>query len=263
MRKTFVLAALSVLVFAILTLVYITRQGNELVLTWVGDIAPMLLSLSAMLACWFAYKAIPKEYLRESRGWFYIALAFLFFMVGDVYWGYSEIFLKVELPLGSFSDLSWELAYLMLFIGFGFVLRMMFHSEKKVRWVTFITALAAIIFISIEMKKYLTTGNWIEAIQDSYVLYDIILLGMITSLLLPLIQSHNRLMNVWLLFGLAVFARIIFDFLFAGMTAIGAYATGSFIDLLYAASYVLFVVSADAKLKMLPAHALTVLRGEK
>ncbi len=263
MRKTFVLAALSVLVFAILTLVYITQQGNELVLTWVGDIAPVFLSLFGMIACWLAYKAIPKEYARESRGWFYIALAFLFFMIGDAYWGYSEIVLKVELPLGSIADLSWQLAYLMLFIGFGFILHIMFHSQKKARWITFLTVVAAAIFIFIHMKKHLAEGNWINVIQDSYILYDIILLGMITSLLLPLVQSHNHLMNVWLLFGLAVFARIIFDFLFAEMTAIGAYSTGSFIDLLYGASYVLFVVSADAKLKLLPVHALTALRGKK
>lgn len=251
MRPTFLLVAASLLVFSILTLVYITQQGNEPVLTWVGDLSFVLLSFFVFIGCWFVYQKVASEYGNEKCRWLCSSIAFLFFMLGDLYWGYAEIFLKVEVPLGSLADWSWEIAYLLLFISLGCILKERFADRTQFWTITIVTALAAGSYFFWQIMHHIQLGEWVTVIQHSYVFYDIILLGVSTYLITPLITSHNRLVNTCLFFGLAIFARIIFDFLFAGMTAINTYSTGSMIDLIYGLSYVLFMFSADSKFKIL------------
>jgi hypothetical protein len=257
MRKTLLMVILSVLVYSFFTLILITQQGNEPMLTVVSDGSSIVLALLATFGCWFVYKKIPVEFFIEKRGWFLAFVGFVFFAFGDIYWGYSEIVRGVEVPIGSIADVAWTLAYFVLLASLAYMLRIVFYEHKwRVYTISALTGLAAIIYAVFHIIHLtIPQGHGlVDLIQDAYVFYDILILGMILIFMEPVWNGHNRFMNACVFFGMAFLSRIIFDFMFATMTSTNTYSTGSFIDLLYQGSYLLIVLATDAKIKMLERH---------
>jgi len=258
MRKTLFFVMIALLVVSTLALVIITQQGrNPSLREWVTDCSLIILAVCAVGANVLAWNATPAEFWQERRCWIFSVLGFVCFALGDGYWAYSELVAKVPVPVGSFADLFWNLAYLFLGLGLFFLLRTMFFpSKKKVYLVLFVTFAIAFAYAYVHVGKVvMVQGSFGDVVNDLYVLYDIILLGMVALLLVPLLFYHNPLITPWLLFGFAILARIAFDFIFAGLVSAGAYQSGSYVDLLYALSYVLFTFTGDAKFNLLQRYA--------
>src|SRR5574341_106734 len=198
MRITFVLVAISLLALGVLTLSIITLQDSPDALNVLTNITSDVASLCATIACWLAYLLIPKDFLGEKRGWLLTALALTLFTFGDMYWSYSEIILGIEVPLGSIADWAWTLAYFVLLAGIYFIYTGMYFETKQKYVIMTLTLVIAAVFGYYHITHLISEAHgFIELVQEGYILYDIILLGMLAVMLLPLIASHNRLMNVW------------------------------------------------------------------
>ncbi|MCX6708434.1 MAG: hypothetical protein NTW67_02170 [Candidatus Woesearchaeota archaeon] len=250
MRSTLGLVAIALLSFPILLMLIVTQQGASYLGT-VVNVFNIVLALCAALGCWFAYKMTGKCFPREKKGWFFVALAFFLFTIGELLWAVFE-FKGIETPIGSLADLFWTLGYFTLIFGFYVFLSMMFFSSESYNYV--IMALSALVggfvaYLGIpgDIAAELTLGHFV---QHFYIFLDFILLGMVLVLIIPLWRVRNRLFVTWLVFALGIAVWIVFDFLFAGMTAFGVYYSGHPVDILYAFAYVLFIFAADSKVKL-------------
>jgi hypothetical protein len=251
MRSTLGLVAIALLSFPILLMLIVTQQGASYLGT-VVNVLNIVLALCAALGCWFAYKIISKSFPREKKGWFFVVLAFFLFTIGELLWAVFELVWGENVPIGSLADLFWTLGYFALIFGFYIFLSMMFFSSESYNYV--IMVLSALVggffaYIGIpgDIVAGLTLGHFA---QHFYIFLDFILLGMVLVLIIPLWRVRNRLFVTWFVFALGIAVWIIFDFLFAGMTAFGVYYSGHPVDILYAFAYVLFVFAADSKLKL-------------
>lgn len=253
MRRSFLLVVFSLLFLALQTLVFIVLRERSVPLV-LANLFICFISFFAMVACWIPYCRLPKEFPLEKKGWFFIAIAMTFFFLGDLAWAVFEIILQIHVPLGSLSDLLWNLAYFSMIYGLWYLMSLLFYeSSTRNRIVMFASLIIACLVLFLNIRDDLASGNlnFVVFIQNLYVFYDVIILGMIYLILLPLIMSHNHLFVAWTVFGLAIVTRIVFDFIFARMSEVGSYYTGHPVDLLYTFSYFLFAFAAYEKDKLI------------
>lgn len=258
MRSTFWLVALCLILFPLFVLITFTLQGTP-VLEVLSNVLSDATALCAFVACWFVYRRISKEFSAEKKGWFFITLALFLFFFGDIAWSFYEIVLHVEVPLGSWPDLLWTLAYVVLIVGvFYFLSTMFFESHARNYLLVALSAVVGGVLLYFETAKDVAREgfSFIAFIQDSYIFFDIILIAMLLILVVPLWQARNRLFVSWLLLAGAFVIRIFFDFVFASLTDAELYYTGHPIDILYVFSYVLIVFAVDFKFKLLEGRAM-------
>ena len=249
MRRSFLLVVFALLFLALQTMVYFVMRGSPRLLV-LGNLFICIISFFAMVACWIPYRRLSKEYPLEKKGWFFIALAMTLFFLGDIAWSVFEVILDIHVPIGSPCDVFWNLAYFSLIYGLWYLMSLLFfESPARNRVVMFVSLLIACVVLYFNLRGDIASGNlsFVIFIQNLYVFYDVIILGMIYLILLPLVMSHNHLFVAWIIFGSAIIARIIFDFVFAYMSTVGTFYTGHPLDLLYTFSYFLFAFAAYEK----------------
>lgn len=253
MRSTLLLVALSLLLFPLFILVTFTMQGAPS-LDPLTNVLSDAVALCSVVGCWLVYRKMEKSFIDEKKGWGFIVLALFLFFLGDIAWTFYEVVLHVDVPLGSWPDLIWTLAYIILIIGMFFFLSMLFFESHTRNYL--LVLLAAVIggvllYFETVGDMALQKFSFISFIQDSYVFFDLVLIAMLLILVVPLWQARNRLFVPWLLLAFAFISRIVFDFVFARLTDAELYYTGHPLDILYVFSYVLIVFAVDFKFKLL------------
>ena len=216
----------------------------------VTDIAVAVAALAVAAGFFLAYNLAPKwNFPLEREYLLWTSLAFLFFMLGDMVWAYLEVARGVELPLGSFPDLFWSLAYALLFVAISKALLSTEALEGVLAPGIIRFSFALAVFYFAFHANHVASGahDAVILIQDLYPLYDILLLSFLLVLAAPLVQSlkWGFFSTPAGLFSLALFSRILFDLAFAVLNQQGAYSTGHFVDVFYSLSYVLAALSAD------------------
>lgn len=251
MRSTFALFLIALLATGVYA-VFIGAHASENNLLWAGDLAILLASSCATLAALIAWNKTNPRFAQERRGWLICALSLLLFTLGEVYWAYHELVLRVEVPIGGFADIAWTFAYLLLIAGVFKLSSLAFQKDNKRTSILLIFTTLALIYASYAALT-LPKENAVAVLgYQLYVAYDLILLGIIIPILIPLVQSPNKFTIIWVLLALFVGLRVIFDFLFAGLIAVDLYSTGHPADLIYIASYVIATLAADKKNRILP-----------
>ncbi len=261
MRKSFLLVVFALLFLALQTMTYIALRGSPRLLV-LGNLFICIISFLAMVACWIPYFKLSKEFSIEKKGWFFIALAITLFFLGDIAWSAFEVILEIHVPIGSPCDLLWNLAYFSLMYGLWYFMSLLFfESPARNRVVMFASLLIACAVLYFNLRGDIASGNlsFVIFIQNLYVFYDIIILGMIYLIIIPLVLAHNYLFISWILFACAILARVFFDFIFAHMSYAGTFYTGHPLDLVYTFSYLLFAFAAYEKDKLI---ATVSLRGK-
>lgn len=254
MRNTLWLVLLAMLAFPIYVLVILTQQGNFEALKLSGNILFNVLALCAVIGCWIVYRKVEKVFPDEKKGWFILTVALLLNLIGDILWAVYEVILGVEVPIGGWVDLFLTLGYFGLIVAVFFFLRTMFFSSQVYNYfiMTFsLIAGGALLYLGIAENLSAGAFSSTALIQNLYPFYDMILLGMITILLIPLVASHNRLFVAWLFIGGGIMSRIVYDVVFARLTSAGLFYTGHPIDVVYPLAYVFYVLAADTKFKLL------------
>ena len=238
----------------LLNLFFVTTQDNLAFLGFSSNILQGVLGLCAVIAFWLVYIKVEKRFNEEKKGWLYIALAFSLFFLADVIWTVFETVLHMNVPIGSVPDFFYLLAYLVLMLGMYYFISSMFFSSQALNYaVGGLTVLFAGLFFYSNVLQDILAGlfSWTMLVQKSYGFLDILLLGLVLMLVIPLIASHNRLLRSWLFFGLGVIALAVFDLAFAEFAQRGLYYSGHPLDIVYCLSYLLFVFAAYSKLKLL------------
>lgn len=245
MRKTMILNLLAMLFFGLGALFVFALQGSPS-LPVLSNIIITFLSFFAALSAFLAYNSTcEKSEFKQST--FILFLAFLALFIGDFLWSVLENFLGIQIPVGSFADFAWIFAYLLIIVSlFVFVGKMFMTSRSKVVSLifTFIFALWFTIYHVPDMV------NLASVINHAYVVLDIIIIGLVSMILVPLVTARNRFVAFWILFASAFLVRIVFDVLFAELVDANLYWSGHFIDLVYMLSYVVFVFAADFRAKL-------------
>jgi hypothetical protein len=251
MRRLLVISA--VLVF-LLNLFFVVTENNLALLGFSSNVLQNVLALCAVIGFWLVYLKVEKRFVEEKKGWLCVALAFSLFFLADAIWTVFETVLHLNVPIGSVPDFFYLLAYVVLMWGmYYFISSMFFRSQALNCAVGGLTVLfAGLFFYSNFLQDILAVlFSWTMLVQKSYGFLDILLLGLVLMLVIPLIASHNRLLRSWLLFGLGVIALAVFDLAFAEFAQRGLYYSGHPLDLVYCLSYLLFVFAAYYKLKLL------------
>jgi len=246
-RITLLLALLGLLFFAVNTLIIVSRQGSDF-LGRLSDIESVALGVLAVFACVLVFRRISKGF-KERRSWVLIAVSLGLFTLGDIFWAYDE-WRSSMLPLGSIADVFWIAAYVLLIAAIYFLVsRMFFSCHKTVYFTLAVMLVVSSVFICGHViPRYQSTGAWEEVINSSYVVFDIVLLGLLVMMLQPLLSEHNPFSRMWFLFGLAFVSRMIFDVVFAYLVGKGKYYSGHPIDIAYDLTYVLLLFMIDWKM---------------
>jgi len=191
----------------------------------------ILFALICFVASWLIYKKIPETFSREKKATLFFMLFVLFFLFGDILWFVYETLFGQKIPLGSLPDLSWAIGYFFLIISVIYFAKIGFRSNEKGVFV----ALAIGILLSCFLIYY----------------YDLIVLLLIIYVVWPLLYSGVKYGMQWIILSLGIVIRLVYDFIFAEISANGYYFTGHPIDLLYVLLYILIILSFYVKAKLM------------
>lgn len=239
------LCLLSLLFFGLGALVVFTLQG-EPSLGVLSNVFVDLLSLCAALGGFAAYNSINKK-SEFKRPTLYLALAFAFLFLGDMLWSVFENVLGIAIPVGSFADFAWIIGYVLILISLFMFVSKMFITFKTKVFAGLITLIFASWFAIFHLPDLVSLAS---VFNHAYVIMDIVIIGLISMILVPLVTTRNRFVVFWILFASAFLVRIVFDVLFAEFIDADIYWSGHFIDIIYMLSYAIFVFAADYRVKL-------------
>ncbi len=251
MRPTIILALAALFATTILALFLASRLPDETV-SIVSNATTITASISAALAFFLTWKRIPQSFIQERRSWLQIGLALLLFTIGDAYWGYSEVILGVEVPIGGLCDLCWTFGYILLITGTYQLATLVFHKNKNNTAIFTLFAALAIGYAAYSALHLPAENTFALFINNLYVSYDLLLLGIIIPLIVTLAPTANKFTWIWVLLAGFIALRVVFDFLFAGLIALDAYGVSNPIDLIYIGTYFVACLAADKKYSILP-----------
>lgn len=236
MRIPRYLAFFAVFLLVVQALMIVTQQSNRELLGQVTDLITVLEAAAAAIAL-----GAVALFGKRDKQLVCIAVAFLLFAFGDMYWAYAELVLGQEVPLGSLADVAWVLAYFFLMGGLFLTLQ-----RKKVQtiWPLLMGGLVVAVGVGVYQVSFLEELSFGGFANVLYIAFDVLLLAILGALAWSA-YVHGGATNYLVLLGCAIIARVVFDFTFAGLAAGGIYYTGSPIDLFYDLSYTLAAFAAD------------------
>lgn len=220
----------------------------------VGNIFIVSLSLLALIGSVIIYSNISSNFPREKKANLFLIFSLLLFLIGDIFWLVGELLSGKELILGNFPDLMWSLAYLFLIISLFYFISLGFRPSPKTIYL--VVAAGLIIggtILGLDIGEDLEEGtfNFSHAIQDSYILYDLVVLFMIIYLVWPMVLIGSRFFTPWFILGIGIISRLVYDQIFANMSQEGTYYSGHPVDLIYVLFYVVLLISFYFKSKSL------------
>ncbi len=219
-----------------------------------GNIFIMLLSLLSLISVFVLYLKFPSNFIIEKRGRLFLIISLTFFFLGDLFWTIYQTVLKNILPLGGIPDLCWNFAYLALMVSLVFFIKIQFRPSNLLAGILFSLGIfAGLIYLYFDLSEDIRLGtlNFIHLIQDLYFFYDFILLALVFVLIFPLINLRNKFFIGWIIIGIGITTRIVYDIFFANMSEKGIYYTGHPIDLIYVLFYLSIIFNSWLKFKIL------------
>ncbi len=215
-----------------------------------------LFALLAFVSSIRIYFKMPKNFPAEKKGYLLLTSSIFLFFLGDLLWlvyGLKDSLL----PLGTWPDLAWSLAYFALIASLYYFNSLIFReSDKKLYMVLIIGIIIAggILYLDVSEDLNLGSFSWQHAIQDSYILYDLIILILIIYIVWPMWLLKNPIFYSWIILGVGILSRGIYDRIFAELSESGAYYSGHLVDLIYIFFYIAIVFSNIYKCKMLDGY---------
>jgi hypothetical protein len=231
-----------------------TRNLTELT----GNLLISSISFLAFLSMFALYKKFPSNFPKEKKGKLFLLLAVAAFFIGDLIWMLQEVILKTKMPIGGTPDLLWNIAYVLLATGLIYFIQTEFRSSYKgAISILLLGIIAGGAYLTWDIAEDIEEGTLAipHLIQDLYPFYDFIILALVIILVWPLIKSGNKLFQGWIILGVGIITRIIYDMTFIIMSENETYYTGHPIDLLYVMLYLAIIFNNQSK--------CTLLNGEK
>ncbi len=248
-KYLFIIQITLYLIYAILIL-----SGKILVINSVlwGNFFTSSISLIAVISLIsFLYSEAGKQGI-DPKGNKILTLSLIFMFLGDLLWFLNELFLENLVPIGGWPDISWNISHILLIWSFLHFSESIF--SESLRWKAgILTAgiLTAIINAIISLREYFNLGIYGISfiIQEIYPIYDFIIIGILLTIIGPLIVNQDKTFKGFYIILFGLLARIVYDNLFADLILNGSYYTGHIIDLIYVIFYIGICLSSICYLK--------------
>jgi len=249
MRVSGVFAAVCIAVFLVQGALVLSPQSS-LVAGIAGDGLSVVLAFAAGVCCLFVWRKMEVQFYAEKRGWLLIGVAFLLFALADGIWAYFEFVHSSKFPVFLGPQILWTAGYLFWIAALGQFLGARFlPSKAPVIGVLAIAIALALFHAYVPFMKFIQDGHLLLFMNNLYVSYDFMLLGLVVLVLAPFVAHHTQLLTAWVLLGLAIILRLVFDFI---LLNVQGYWAGHPAILLYSGTYLLCLLAAHAKLGLSP-----------
>lgn len=249
--KMFLIFGLGVFAFQIMNCLHVFGKGHNSI---VGNSFITVISFLVFISLISLYFKLPRDSFRERNGYFFMLIGVFFLFLGDLLWLVNEVYLNNLVPVGGLPDLSWNLAYIFLIVAFGFFLSLSKKSTKFFFYIILIIiAFLGLFIIYQDVSEDLELGTFTlsHALQDTYILYDFILILMMFYLIYPLFVSKKKEAYPFLIICFGFISRLIYDLIFVNMSENGTYYTSHPVDLLYVGLYLFILLAILIKVKLI------------
>ena len=216
-----------------------------------NDLSLIVLALAAALAV--AYTALSAYGWKTLSGkiWFYIALGCLLWALGDIGWAVYELILGIETPYPSFADVIWLLAYPFFWFALVKEYRLLEAAPSKSASIIFLAIFGALCwyiwsFVIGPMAEYPIGPDFTFEQKFVSILYpslDLVLI-FFTGLIFIKFRRGARISPAWFFLLLAFLVSALADTWFMYLTWNFLYTSSHPVNLLYHASYLLFIIAA-------------------
>lgn len=251
----FVVLIISLILFVFQSIFVFSPILNDYSLhNLIGNMFIVSISSLALISSILIYQKISVHFPREKKGKFFLAVSLFLFFLGDLLWLLDEVFLNKFVPVGSVPDFIWISAYIFLIITLFYFISISFRpSRSTTYWIILLAIIVSgvVLFLDISEDLEENSFEFVHAIQDSYILFDSIAFFLVVYLIWPIFPAGKRFYLNWLMLGIGIFIRAVYDKLFADMSQHANYYTGHPIDLMYTSFYLFIIASFYFKAKSL------------
>jgi hypothetical protein len=236
----------SLVFMAFCSIVYLAKPLDVGAMRQFGDLSAVAASLFALVLMSYALATFSRKD-KQRAGWILLTVGIALYFLGEASWGYIELVMGIEVPFPSIADLFWLVAYAPLFAGLLLIYRRLSVKLTAYERAIFVGCGLFLIFISFAfLLRPIIQSTDIGAMEKfldlAYPTLDIFLA--LPALAVLLIYGRGLLGRTWLLIGLGFLFFTVADLLFSYLTWTEKFRTGSLVDLLWLAGYVLIAVSA-------------------
>jgi diguanylate cyclase (GGDEF)-like protein/PAS domain S-box-containing protein len=204
----------------------------------------LLATLALFIAAW---RTRPYS-LVVARGWFILAMAYLFYTLGDLSWMFLESVLHIE-PFPSIADGFYLLYYPFFLLGI-LILPAVYRSlrERISIWLEIaIIMISAILFLYnfVIVPLIAMTGNEDKialAFAVAYPAFDLFILLAVLVLIIRHTNAIRHAAYLLIVFGLG--ANILADILYSIQTIQATYSSGKIVDIFFLSGYIMIGLAA-------------------
>ncbi len=255
--------ALATILYALVYIAWLYfHWGGEENVTLIGDLIylPIYVVTSVVL---LRTATRPELDPRQRRAWWFLGLANVSYLVGDLLWAYFENVLN-EPPFPSIADVFYLAVIPLMLVGLlNLVGPTQFRRwyDRQRYWLDLvIAALAAVILVwhfVVDATFAENAGDPITALfAVAYPVGDFILIVGLLSVLLRRPDPNTQSVLEWVLPGLFFF--VVSDLAFAYISLQGTYSPGSLLDAGWVIAFLFFELAALRQLYQAPATEVTL-----
>jgi two-component system cell cycle response regulator len=229
---------------------HLSAGGPRLYETWLYE----GLELLAALGC-LARAVLVRA---ERSAWFFIGAALLATTIGDILY---DFWYGGNPPFPSAADVAYLAFYPLLYVGIALLLRRRVSTFGASLWLdglvaaTAAGALASAVLVEVVVNS--THGSPLVVVTNlAYPLGDVLLLALIVFVFSVTRWQPGR---AWTLIAAGLVLNTVGDAVYLYQTAVGSYAEGTFLDLVWPVSLILIALAAWQR----PGRAPRVELGER
>jgi len=232
--KTVYLASL--LVGAILSLVYIFQASYSSLMSPISNVSFLLLSIAAVGSAANALKKYWRN-LRDkySQIWLFFTMGLLLWLISKVSWSVYTMTPNAMAPYPSFADALWLAGYMPIFAALHSYLRSFGFSLSRIRY----SAFALIVSLVLLWCFILLVPPVVAASEkDITVLLGLVYLGLDLSLFSLSVHGlfvffNGRIGMAWAFVSGALFLNAVGNILFSYATQSNTYYSGHILELIF------------------------------
>ena len=236
-KKTTTALIVAVIVLVLDMLLYTFKPlGSNFYI--ISDSAVIIYALIAVI---FGFRTAKEKHITpmHKKALQLIVFGALSWFVGEVLWGFQEIFLNIKNPFPSIADAFWLLGYLLVLAGIYCSYQIAKTQEVKIEKViallvfmaAFLVAVVYFIYPKLIDPELTTLG---KVISFAYVFLDLMMVFWIMALLY--LFYTNIVIQSWVWISISMIFLTIADFLYAGLAE--SYTSDLFIGMLWDAHYI-------------------------
>lgn len=227
---------------AITTVLYLYYPEKLEAMTLLGNVVQLIAPFFAGFAIMLLFNPRIFGDTKRSLPWMFIGLGILCWALGQLAYMYMEVFMGIEVPDLSIADIGYLLLYPFVFIGYILQFKIFGRMKSPSFFYYLMMALFIGSYLYLEWGSLSSATGVLLATQIAYIIGDI---GFVVGASYMAYTNRNGfLMWPWIVLtvsaGIFAYGNALYDF----MDNVGAYQTGSFVDLFWVIAFVVAWIGA-------------------